>query len=246
MAEKGWGSTVKGWFIVDENADADGGDAPTANTAAQTDAATDDIIRRYAGGGGATPGASRAAAPPDLSPPRAHGSEAPPSFGVGGVAAPAVDGGKVDFEQVFRKAGISAEEADRVNKALSLLDQLPKETPAPVKQQIVETSLKAFGVPIESIIETACAEIQALHDSIDAGAAETSGLLEQSETRIRALEQEIADIRQVMTARKQEQRALEQVCRAQGLRVQQILEFFGKDKVGQVVHDSPRLVEPKG
>ena len=252
--KKGWGSTVLGWFVeFDET-----GEAPKAGSAPKPpsggDAATDDIIRRYAGGApgkGApakgTPPAKGAAKPAarDTAPANSPSGEAPPDFGGAGVAAPPVGaGGTVDFKEVFRKSGITDEEADRVQKALTLLAQLPAETPMAVKKQIVEASLKTFNVPIESIIESSVAEIEALHGCITAGAAETAKLLEQSEARIQKLQQEIADVRGVMETRKNEQRALEIAARAQGLKVQQILEFFGQDVVSKVVKDSPRLHEP--
>lgn len=266
MAEKSWGGTVKGWFIVDPDAEkeqkssapspAKGAAKGKPSAQSSADAATDDIIRRYAGGGGGSPAAKpSSAAKPDMSPARSPSGEAPPDFGgasAGGGTRGATSGpapmnasGEVDFPKVFLQAGVDAEEQDRVEKALALLSQLPAETPIALKKQIVETSLKAFGVPVDSIIESAVAEIQALHDCIAAGAGDTQTLLSDSETRIAALEEQMAQVRQIMEARKQEQRGLELACRAQGLRVQQILEFFGQEKVGQVVHDSPRLEEPK-
>ena len=265
MAEKkGWGSTVLGWFVVpDEAAQASEAARPAPATSGSD--ATDDIIRRYAGGGAGKsaprPGGGAKAKKPDTAPPRSPSGEAPPDFGSGGgsgAAAPATakgsDGGfvpapgndgAVDFAAVYRKAGISDEEADRVKRALTLLEQLPAETPQPVKKQIVEASLNSFGVPIESIIESAVAEIEALHGCIEAGQNATKSLLEESEQRIAALERQIADVRQVMDARATEQRALTEQARTQGLKVQQILEFFGQELVGKVVKDSPRLHEPK-
>src|SRR5579859_2329263 len=138
------------------------------------DAVADDLIRRYTGGAAPT-GTGPAPAhmplrPPglDRSPARSPSGEVPPDFGGEGPPKPAGDG-SVDFSAVFRKAGISPEEGDRVEKALALLSQLPAETPQGVKKQIVETSLKTFGVPVDSIIETAVAEIEALQGSIKSG-----------------------------------------------------------------------------
>ena len=269
MAEnkKGWGKTVAGWFIVDESAGESGpapaaagkapaGKAPPAPPPAADDA-TDDIIRRYSGGGGgkgkpAAP-AAKPGAKPDSAPARSPSGEAPPDFGGGGgipattPAGPAPEigaDGTIDFKGVFAKAGITEQEADRVNRALALLSQLPKETPTAVKKQIVEAALNSFGVPIESIIESAVAEIEALHSCIQGGSTATQSLLAQSMTRIDDLKQQIAQVQEVMTARQTEQKALEQQARAEGLKIQQILEFFGEEVVGKVVKDSPRLHEP--
>jgi len=63
-------------------------------------------------------------------------------------------------------------------------------------------------------------------------------------TRIDDLQRQVAEVQEVMTARQAEQKSLEQQARAEGLKVQQILEFFGEEVVGKVVKDSPRLHEP--
>ena len=74
----------------------------------------------------------------------------------------------MDFAQVFEAAGVDAGERDQVAKAQELLRSLPAETPAPVKRQIVEAALKAFGVPTAAIIEAAVEEIRALEAHLQA------------------------------------------------------------------------------
>jgi hypothetical protein len=65
---------------------------------------------------------------------------------------PRAAGGQVDFAAVFEAAGVDADEQQRVARTTDLLRSLPAETDAAIKKQIVEASLKAFGVPIEKII----------------------------------------------------------------------------------------------
>jgi hypothetical protein len=148
---------------------------------------------------------------------------------------PAAVGGQVDFKAVFEAAGIDEDQAGRVARAQELLASLPTETPAPVKKQIVEASLKAFGVSIDRIIEGGVAEIQALEGYIRTGAADTQTLLTESAERIRKFEDEIQRIRTVMDARVQEQQAVTKACNEQKLGIQQILEFFGQEAVARVV-----------
>jgi len=152
----------------------------------------------------------------------------------------------VDFEAVFEAAGIDAEERDRVAKAIELLASLPADTPTPVKKQIVEASLKAFGVPLEKIIEGGVGEIQSLEGYIRAGAVDTQKVLEESNERIRKYEEEIQHIRTVMEQRVQEQQAVAASCNARKLEVQRMLEFFGQEEVARVVKASPRLHDPSG
>jgi hypothetical protein len=159
---------------------------------------------------------------------------------------PASPGGQVDFDKVYEAAGIDGDERERVAKASELLASLPADTAVAVKKQIVEASLKAFGVPIDKIIETGVSEIQALEGYIRAGAGDTQKLLEESTRRIQQFEEEIKRIRLVMEQRVQEQQAVTAACNTRKLQVQQILEFFGQEAVARVVQASPRLIDPSG
>jgi hypothetical protein len=158
---------------------------------------------------------------------------------------PKASGGQVDFPAVFRAAGLSDDEQGRIDKAMNLLKTLPAETPKDVKKQIVEASLKAFGVPIEEIIECGAQEIQALEVYIQAGQRDTQSLLADSQKRTAALEAEIAQIKKVMEDQVAAQYALQQSCNQQKLKVQEVLEFFGQEAVARVVSQSPKLHEPK-
>ena len=202
---KSWGSTVMGWFVVQEDDPAAPAPPPgEANPAVATE---------------------------------------PPAFVTEPPAAP---GGRVDFPKVYEAAGVGAEEQARVGKAAELLGALPAGTDAAVKKQIVEASLKAFGVPVDKIIEGAVQEIQALESYIRAGAADTQNVHEESEKRITQFEEEIRRIKSVMERRTAEQLAVVQACNEKKLEVQKVLEFFGQEKVARVVRDSPKLVEPQG
>ena len=160
---------------------------------------------------------------------------------------PAALGGQVDFDAVFEAAGLDADAVGRVGKAQELLASLPAETPAGVKKQIVEASLKAFGVPIDKIIEGGVAQIQALEGYIRTGAADTQTLLAESAARIKKFEDEIQRIRTVMDQRVQEQQAVTKACNEKKLGIQQILEFFGQEAVARVVQAaSTRRAEAEG
>jgi hypothetical protein len=158
---------------------------------------------------------------------------------------PRATGGNVDYAAVFRAAGINDEEQARIDKAMSLLKTLPAETPKDVKKQIVEASLKAFGVPIEEIIEAGALEIQALEVYIQHGKRDTQALLAESTKRTEELATEIQRIKTVMEQQVTAQGALETACNQQKLKVQEVLEFFGQEAVARVVSQSPKLHEPK-
>lgn len=233
--KKGWGSTVVGWFVVQDE------QQQPHQPSDAGDATADDIISRYASEGMQT----------DAGTP-VYGDDASMSGATSTTAAaghfpsgpPPLAGGKVDFEAVFESAGVDAEERGRVAKAIELLQSLPKDTDTAVKKQIVEASLRAFGVPVEKIIEAGAEEIQALEFYIRAGASDTEQLITESEQRIKEYEEEIANIRKIMQDRVQEQQMVIKTCNDKKLEVQQILEFFGRDRVAAVVKSSPKLHDP--
>lgn len=213
---RNWGSTVLGWFIVRD--EAEHAAAELAGPAADP-----------AGG----PDASATVAAPAAPPAEFFQSEPPP-----------VTAGQIDFDGVFDAAGISIEERQRVAKAGELLASLPAETPVAIRKQIVEASLRAFGVPIDRIIESGVGEIQALEGYIRRGATDTQKVLDESARRIELYEGEIKNLRTVMEQRVQEQQVVTAGCNAKKLEVQRILEFFGQEAVARVVRESPKLVDP--
>jgi hypothetical protein len=168
----------------------------------------------------------------------------PPEVQLSGELPKSV-GGNVDFPAVFRAAGLGDDEQGRIDKAMTLLKTLPAETPKEVKKQIVEASLKAFGYPVEQIIEAGAQEIQALEVYIQAGQRDTQNLLQQSQQRLAELEAETARVKQVMEQQVTEQTALAAACNQQKLKVQEVLEFFGQEAVARVVSQSSKLHEPK-
>jgi hypothetical protein len=210
--KKSWGSTVAGWFVVQ--------DQPAAeHTSAQSDA---DVIAKAA---------QQQSPQPELNV-------------FAGIPPPAAPGGQVDYGKVFEAAGIDAEEQERVKRTLELLESLPPGTDEAVKKQIVMASLRAFGVPIDQIIEGAAQEIQALEAYIRTGASDADKVTAEAEQRIKQYEEEIVKLRTVMQQRVAEQQAVVRNCNDKKLEVQKVLEFFGQDAVARVVRDSPKLHEP--
>ncbi len=221
--KKGWGSAVLGWFVVQDG-----------QAAGQPDDAT--------GEGNAIYDQAEPFAATDVQTGATTDDNTPAPFAPG--ALPAAPGGQVDFAAVFDGAGVDEEERERVAKAAALVNSLPAGTDMAVKKQIVEASLKAFGVPIEKIIEAGAAEIQALEFYIRAGAADTEKLINESDQRIKDYEAEINNLRLIMQERVAEQQQVVRACNDKKLEVQQILEFFGRDAVAAVVKASPKLHDP--
>ncbi len=223
--KKGLGETVLGWFVVREGEEEEDEDTP------------EKIIEKY-GKKGPLP-----AAPPPPDP------KAPPSVALKGdvpVLAAGVAPDMRVFAQVFKTAQIGDEAQQRVEKALALLQSLPTETPKEVRKQIVEASLKAFGIPIDEIIETAAEEVQALEAYIQHGERHTESILSDANQQIGRLEAQIVEIKKLMELQARTQRGLVKASNDQKLRIQAVLEFFGQEAVARVVRESPKLVELKG
>jgi hypothetical protein len=157
---------------------------------------------------------------------------------------PPASGGVVDFDAVFAAFGIDSEARERLAKGDGLLKTLPAGTDASVKRQIVEASLKAFGVPFEQIIETACEEIQALDAYQRKGGTALQASCDEAGKRIAALEEEIRSLRKAMEKEVEDQKGTLEACNRKKLEVQKVLEFFGPEAVGRVVRDSPKLIDP--
>lgn len=223
--KKGWGTTVAGWFV---ERDGDAGQAGASEVGSDETAA------------------DAGASIDPLAPATGLDTYADPSptQGVFQTAPPPATGGRVDFDAVYEAAGVGEEARQRVAKTVELLHSLPAGTDAGVKKQIVEASLKAFGVPIEQIIEAGVEEIQALDGYIRNGAADGEKLMQESDARIKRYEEEIKNIRAIMQQSVAELQSVVKVCNDKKLEVQQVLEFFGRDKVAQVVKESPKLHEP--
>ena len=218
---KGWGETVAGWFIER--------DEPASQTPSEIPS---------------TDGEPMSSTEPVPSVSDQSYTAPSPTQSVFQTAPPPPTGGQVDFAAVFVAAGVDAEEQQRVTRTTELLKSLPAGTDAAVKKQIVEASLKAFGVPIEKIIEATAEEIQALDGYTRNCAADNEKLIQESDARIKQYEQEITNIRTVMQQSVEEQQKLIKVCNDKKLEIQQVLEFFGRDKVASVVKASPKLHDP--
>ena len=217
--KKSWGETVAGWFI-----ERDQTHAPAASPAPELPADDGQSL--------------------DSSAVTSEYTTPSPTQSVFQTAPPPPTGGQIDFPAVFSAAGVDDEEQQRVARTTELLKSLPAGTDAAVKKQIVEASLKAFGVPIEKIIEATAEEIQALDGYTRNCAADNEKLIQESDARIKHYEQEITNIRTVMQQSVQEQQKLIKTCNDKKLEVQQVLEFFGRDKVASVVKASPKLHDP--
>lgn len=219
MVKKGLGDKVIGWFIVRE----DDGSAAAASepTAPDTDNRAEDVE---------VPSASPAPAP---APSRLTG-------------APLVPPGKAHdgatFRGVYRAAGVADEAYDRVEKALALVASLPESTPVEVRRTIVEASLKAFGVPVDGILDAASAELGALDAYVAEGDKRTREIELDAKARIERLTREIAEIQRLVELQRTTHGELVRATANERDRVGHVFDFFGREAEPLAAEKKLRLV----
>jgi hypothetical protein len=163
--------------------------------------------------------------PPKPAPP----SPAPPPVELKGeLPIPGDGAAELNFPAVFRAAGVADEAQDRVEKAIALLANLPAETPREVKRQIVEASLKAFGYPVEEIVQAGSLELQALGAFVAFGERNTQKAVAEASERIEALNREITEVKSAVEQKLAAQQKLASACDQRKLRVEEVLDFFGQ------------------
>lgn len=241
MAGKSLGKTVMGWFV--EEVDGSGEAVEAEEQPSEEVEARPSPPRPKA----------RAKAPPrDEAPlsideleelPAELPDPGPPPVHLEGELPSVGETGDVDFRAVYGAAGIPSDAQERVDRAVQLLRTLPVETPKEIKKQIVEASLKAFGFPVDHIIESGVQEIQALESFIRRGARDTQDALGAANAEIARLQGKIAEIKKLMEQKLAQQQLLTRSSNTEKLRVQEVLEFFGQEAVARVVRESPKIVE---
>lgn len=150
---------------------------------------------------------------------------------------------RFDAIAVLEAAGVGGEQRERVERTLELLRALPAETPAAVRKNIVEASLKAFDISIKAIVEAASAEVSAFDNYIASGHKQLDVLRNESEQRIAELEAEIAKIQKRLEVATSDQASLDEATDAASERVRPVLGFFAEAH-SKVANDSKNTHPP--
>ena len=217
--EKGLGSKLLGLFVeVKGETPAEGTAAVEGNEEGGEKSAAD-IVAELAGATApkkAAPAAGMAAAP----------VAARPAMPVSMPPAGSVPAAQVDFDAVFKGAGMDGAELDRVRKAEELLKSLPEATPLEIKRQIVEASLKAFGFDIAKIIGAANMQLKALDTYVKVNETQTAKAITDAQTQIAQLEDKVISLRADITKRTETLAGVSTAAEARKGQVHQVLAFF--------------------
>lgn len=214
--EKGLGSKILGLFVESDSKDG----TPAEGTEAVSPSGEKSAAELVAELAGQTV--------PKKGAPVGHAAPPPP---VARPAIPAPTGpvtpAKVDFDAVFKGAGMDAAELDRVRKAEELLKSLPEGTPQDVKRQIVEASLKAFGFELSKIVGAAQNQLKALETYVRLNEQQTAKAITDAQTQIAQLEEKIIGLRADITKKTEQLASVSAAADSRKGEVHRVLDFFG-------------------
>jgi hypothetical protein len=207
--EKGLGSKLLGLFVETEATPKAPAEHPAPDAPAREPTAAE-LVAQLAGH--ATP------APP----PAPDAPAAPPT-----APAPTGHAARVDFEAVFRGAGMDATELDRVRKSEELLKSLPEATPQDVKRQIVEASLKAFGFELAKIVGAAQNQVRALDTYVRLKEQQTAKANADAQAQIAQLDEKIIGLRADIAKRAEQLTAVTSAAEGRRGELKRVVDFFG-------------------
>lgn len=150
----------------------------------------------------------------------------PPSRPVVPPASEPVAPAKIDFDAVFKNAGVDAQALDRVRKAEELLKNLPDSASDDVKRQIVEASLKAFGFEIVKIVEGVETQLKALDTYVRINEQQTAKALTDAQAQIAKLEDQVISLRADIDKRTTTLASLAAAADVRKRQIAKVLDFF--------------------
>jgi hypothetical protein len=132
----------------------------------------------------------------------------------------------IDFDGVFRGAGIDAQALDRVRKAEELLKNLPPEAPDQLKRQIVEAALKAFGFDTSKIVDAVVTQTKALDTYVRLNEQQTVKAIADAQAQIAKLDDQIITLKADIEKRTLALGSLSAAADIRKSQIEQVLEFF--------------------
>jgi ribosomal protein L29 len=130
---------------------------------------------------------------------------------------------------VLERAGVTADQRVKVQKAQDLLRSLPPDVAPSMKREIVEVAFRAFDISIQDIVRAASAEIAALEDHIARGEEVRRQAVQSGEARVQELEKQIAEVRAQVAAAEAAQAGLAGATRTEIAAVKPVVDFFAQN-----------------
>lgn len=147
----------------------------------------------------------------------------------------------MDFSALYTHQHVSTDERDRVARAEGLLAALPPK--ASHTKEVVDATLRAFGVDADRIVDAATKELMALEVFARAAQEHLQRVMDDGQKRLEELEAEIDHCKGVMAQARREHDERGRAVGAERERVQRVLEFFAREIDGvDVDPDEPTEV----
>ena len=208
--QKGIGSKIKRLFVED-GAGSDASDGADAARGA-TDAAA--AVAAIAQG---MSGHQEAGAPAQK---QHEAARAPPP------ALAGIEPAKVDFASIYKVAGVTPEDLEQAGRAEQLLHTLPASLPLETQRQILEGTLKTFGVEPTRIRQTLQRQQRALSAYASISRQDVEKRDAEGRTRIEALRAEALKLERAAEERARTQASLELGCKNQIEAVGRMADFL--------------------
>jgi hypothetical protein len=154
-----------------------------------------------------------------------EGEATPPTSAA--TPAPIFSGSHVDIAGIYRSGKLGADELDRVSRAEELLHHLPGK--ATNTREVVDATLRAFGVDRGRIVHAASKQLDALEGFIRFSQEQTQQVLDTATRRIAELELEIQRCRDQAAQATAEGQDRAKTVNDEMMKVQRVLDFFGDD-----------------
>jgi hypothetical protein len=148
--------------------------------------------------------------------------QAPSSSATGAQVEPA----QVDFASIYRTAGLSPEELEEVDRTEKLLRTLPASLPLETQKQILEGTLKTFGIAPQRIRQTIARQQRSM--VAYAGVVKQDSEKRDAEARahIEQLRAEALKLERGIEDRARTRAAVELACKNQGDAVGRMIDFL--------------------
>jgi len=137
-----------------------------------------------------------------------------------------VEPAHVDFASIYRTAGLSQEQLDEVDRTEKLLRTLPANLPIETQKQILEGTLKTFGVAPDRIRQTIARQQRSLIAYAGVVKQDAEKRDADAHARIEQLRAEALKLERAIEERARARAGVELACKNQGESIGRMIEFL--------------------
>ena len=156
-------------------------------------------------------------------------NSAPPASPAEEAGSPVDADGLVDFDALYRQAGVPAVPFT-AEQALDMLHNMPPGVSDDSRQQIITVTLSALGKSVggtpEAIVADATRKQAALQQFRQARGDQLVELTSAAEARVADLQREIAKSQAIVESAKHQYETLSQGCQTEEARLDTVVDFF--------------------